>query len=114
MLKPQKNLLLAQIAAIRMMERGKLSAYSFKDRSGATGPYYKLQHWKDGRNHTRYVSADELVQVKSALAGYEEFQRLTSQYAEAVINETRAAIADSKKNSSPPRSSSPNKRKFSN
>ncbi len=33
-----KQHLLQQIAAIPAMERGKLSTYSFKERSGAGGP----------------------------------------------------------------------------
>ena len=35
--------LLAQIADIPLMERGKLSAYTFKDRARPNVPYYKLQ-----------------------------------------------------------------------
>jgi hypothetical protein len=45
----RKRQLLQQIAAIPGMERGKLSAYSFKERSGVAGPYHKLQHWQDGK-----------------------------------------------------------------
>ena len=95
------------------MERGKLSTYSFKDRPGANGPYYKLQQWHQGKNHTHYVSPEELPKVKAALAGYEQYQQLTTQYADSIIKETRKAIADSKKNS-PRRSFSASKRKSSN
>ena len=84
------------------MERGKLSAYSFKERSGAAGPYHKLQHWQDGKNHTRYVPADELPAVEAALAGYAQYQQLTEQYAQLVIAETRQSIAASKKSKSLP------------
>ena len=108
-----KALLLQQIAAITSMERGKLSTYSFKDRSEHAGPYYKLQRWENGKNHTRYVPAEEVPQVQAALAGYEKFEELTGRYAEVVIDETRAAIADSKKKSSPPKSASRKKRKSS-
>ncbi len=108
-----KQQLLHQIAAIPTMERGKLSTYSFKDRPGLTGPYHKLQHWQDGRNHTRYVSSDELPAVEAALAGYAQYQQLTQQYADLVIAETRQNLAASKKKMRPPRSSSP-KRKRSN
>ena len=109
----QKQNILQQIANISTMERGKLSTYAFKDRPGANGPYYKLQQWHEGKNHTRYVSAEELPKVKAALAGYEQYQQLTTQYADSIIEETRKAIADSKKNS-PPRSFSASKRKSSN
>ena len=111
---PNKSRLLEQIAAIPVMERGKLSRYSFKDRSNASGPYHKLQRWQDGKNHTRYVSADELPAVQTALAGYAQFQQLTGQYADLVIEQTRQNLAGSKKKQSRPKSSSPRKKKSSN
>ena len=96
------------------MERGKLSRYTFKERSDAAGPYHKLQRWQDGKNHTRYVSADELPAVQTALAGYAQFRQLTEQYADLVIEETRQNIAGSKKNQSRAKFSSPKKKKSSN
>jgi hypothetical protein len=53
---PDKSRLLQPIAAIETMERGKLSAFTFKERPGVSGPYHKLQYWRNGKNHTRYVS----------------------------------------------------------
>ena len=104
----EKSRLLEQIAAIPAMERGKLSPHT-------AGPYHKLQRWQAGKNHTRHVSADELPAVQSALAGYAQYQDLTEQYAELVIQETRQNIAGAKKkNQSRPKSSSPRKRKSSN
>src|SRR5207247_9927276 len=97
MTSPDKSRLLQQIAAIPAMERGKLSDYSFKERPGTSGPYHKLQHWREGKNHTRYVSAQELPTVQSALAGYAQYRQLTEQYADLVIEETRQQIAGSKK-----------------
>jgi len=110
----QKQRLLQQIAAIPGMERGKLSTYSFKDRSDACGPYHKLQHWHQGKNQTRYVSDDELPQVEAALAGYQKYQRLTMEYSDLVIHETREAISDSKKNRARRISSLPKKKKSKN
>jgi len=110
---PTKPQVLQQISAIPAMERGKLSAYSFKDRTGQAGPYHKLQQWEDGKNRTRYVPADELTDVKAALAGYAQYQELTRQYADLVIAETRQNIVSKKKNSRS-KSGSPRKRKSSN
>jgi hypothetical protein len=110
--KPDKHQLLAQISAISAMERGKLSAYSFKNRPCQAGPYHKLQHWQDGKNHTRYVPADELPAVEAALAGYAQYEQLTRQYADLVIAETRQSIA-TKKKTFRPKSSSPRIRKSS-
>jgi hypothetical protein len=109
----QKQQILQQIAAIPAMERGKLSTYSFKDRPGLAGPYHKLQHWQEGKNHTRYVPSDALPAVEAALAGYAQYQQLTQQYADLVIADTRQHLAASKKKTFPRRSSSP-KRKRSN
>jgi len=111
---PSKTRILQQIAAIPAMERGKLCEYTFKERPSQAGPYHKLQQWHEGRNQTRYVSAEELPAVQSAIAGYAQFQQLTGQYADLVIDETRRNIADSKKNKSPRKSSSPKRRKSSN
>jgi hypothetical protein len=100
-----KQQLLQRIAAIPAMERGKLSAYSFKERSGAAGPYYKLQHWHNGQNQTRHVPGDEVSAVEAALAGYAQFEQLTEQYAQLVIAETRQNLTPLKKSKSPPPSS---------
>lgn len=108
-----KTRLLEQMTAIPAMERGKLSQYTFKERSN-TGPYHKLQRWQEGKNHTRHVSADELPAVQSALAGYAQYRQLTEQYADLVIQETRQNIAGAKKNQSHPKSSSRRKKKSSN
>jgi len=89
--------LLQRIAAIPAMERGKLSAYSFSERSGVAGPYHKLQHWQDGKNHTRYVPAEDLPALQAALAGYAQYQQLTEQYAQLVIAETRRNMTALKK-----------------
>lgn len=111
---PDKSRLLQQIAAIPAMERGKLSEYSFKDRSQGAGPYHKLQHWQDGKNHTRYVSAEELPALRAALAGYAQYRQLTEQYADLVVEETRQQIAGSKKKKLRRKSSWPGRKKSSN
>ena len=104
----KKTELLEQIAAVRAMERGKLSPHS-------SGRHQKLQCWHEGKNHTRHVAADELPAVESALAGYAQYRQLTERYADLVIQETRQNIAAAKKKyrSGPP-SSSPRKKKSSN
>jgi hypothetical protein len=97
-----KQQLLQQMAAIPAMERGKLSTYSFPERSGRRGPYHKLQTWLEGKNHTRYIPAHELSAVQTALEGYAQYQQLTRQYADLVIGETRQNIAASKKKKKAP------------
>ena len=82
------SLLLRRILRIQHMERGKLSIM----RQGPEGPYYKLQCWENGRNFSRYVPRDQVPAVEEALEGYRLFRQLTDQYAQSVIDKTRAQL----------------------
>jgi hypothetical protein len=88
---PQSQLL-AQIAQIRLMERGKLSTYSFPERSAASGRYYKLQCWEKGKNCTRYIPPEQVPLLREALEGQAQFQELTQQDAQLVIAQTREQL----------------------
>ena len=81
--------LLQQIAQIKRMERGKLTLMS----EGPQGPHYKLQAWENGKNVSRHVSRDQAQLVQEALEGYRTYQDLTQQYAQNVIDQTRAELA---------------------
>ena len=87
-----KSQILAQIAQIQLMERGKLSTYSFPERSGDSGPYFKLQCWEKGKNCTRYIPPAQVPLLREALAGQAKFQELIDQYAQLVIAETREQL----------------------
>ena len=100
--------ILAQIAQIQCMERGKLCVL----RQGPNGPYYNLQSWENGANQARYVPQDQVAAMQEALAGYEQFQNLAEQYADIIIQQTRERRASGlKKKTSRPRSSSRKTRK---
>lgn len=106
--------ILTRIAQIQFMERGKLSSYSFKERAQPPRPYYKLQRWEKGKNITRYVRPEEIPLLEQALSGHAQFRELVEQYAQLVIQETRAQFSTlgKKKRPSPrPTASSPNRRK---
>jgi hypothetical protein len=107
--------LLAQIVSIELMETGKLSTYTPPGRSPDSGPYYKLQSWVDGKNRTRHVRPEELSALREALEGYQRFQELTNQYAQHIIERTRAELqADTKKKIQPySRHSRPNSKQRS-
>ncbi len=99
--------ILNQISQIQSMERGKLSSH----RETSAGTACKLQTWENGKNLSRYIPADQVPAVKEAIAGYQQFQDLTEQYAQLKIEQTRAAIAvGSKKKPPVRRSSSPKSR----
>jgi len=78
-----------EIAQIKRMDRGKLSLMC----EGPQGPHYKLQAWENGKNVSRHVSRDQADAVQEALDGYRRFQDLTQQYAQTVIEQTRAELA---------------------
>ena len=108
---PDKTRILQEIAAIETMERGKLSDYAFKERPGVSGPYHKLQYWRDGKNHTRYVSEAELPALEHALASHARYRELTEQYADLIIEETRQNLAGLKKKPARRKSAWPRKKK---
>lgn len=102
--------ILQQIAHIQAMERGKLSVI----KESSSGPFYKIQARERGKNVTRYVPREQVPAVQQAIAGYQQFEALTAQYAEEIISQTRAAIAaGSKKKPFHPHSSWPKNKRSS-
>lgn len=100
--------LLAQIAEIQTMERGKLTSL----RETSSGTAFKLQAWEKGKNISRYIPPDQVPSVQEAVGGYQRFQALTEQYAQLKIEQTRAALAaGSKKKTRARRSSLPKNKK---
>ena len=103
--------LLQQIAQIQRMEPGKLCVI----RQGPHGPYYNLQCREQGKTLTRYVPPDQVEVLSQHTANYLKFQELVGQYAQIIIEQTRAErTAGLKKKTSRPRSSWPKTRKSSN
>jgi len=86
-MKRQPERLLKAIANIRQMERGKLC----RMRRAPTGDYYNHQTWEQGRNVVRYIPRDQVESLKQAIAGYQQFLKLTQAYANEVIRRTRHA-----------------------
>ena len=75
------------------MERGKLSVMH----QGPEGAHYKLQAWENAKNVSRHVSSDQAPAVQQAIDGYHKFQELTEQYAQQLIDKTRAELAANSK-----------------
>ena len=84
-------------------------------RQGPNGPYHNLQWREDGKAISRYVPGDQVEAVVQNTANYEQFQVLVAQYAQLIIERTRAERTPGfKKKTLPPRSSWPKTRKSSN
>src|SRR6266513_6339194 len=80
--------LLQQILQIQRMEHGSLCVMG----QGPNGPYYNLNSWEDGQNQCRYIPQDKVPTVQQAIDGYQKYQQLTQQYAQQVIEQTRAEL----------------------
>jgi|SRR5229473_3464250 len=108
--------LIEQILQIQRMEHGSLSII----RQGPSGPYYNLNSWENGKNCCRYLPPDKVPEVQQAIEGYQQYQQLTEQYAQQIIEQTRAELnIGVKKKLQPnpqrsrPKSASPKTRKSS-
>jgi len=80
--------LIEQILQIQRMEHGSLSII----RHGPNGPYYNLNSWENGKNRCRYLPQDKIQEVQQAIEGYHKYQQLTEQYAQQVVEQTRAQL----------------------
>src|SRR6266404_3615562 len=107
---------LEQILQIQRMEHGSLSIIG----QGPNGPYYNLNSWENGKNCCRYLPQDKVPEVQQAIEAYHQYQQLTEQYAQKIIEQTRAQlnIGIKKKpcpnpHNSCPKSASPKTRKSS-
>ena len=110
MKQPPTAQILQQIAQIQLMEPGKLCVM----RQGPNGPYYNLQWREQGKAISRYVPNDQVEWVAQHTANYQTFQSLVGQYAQLIIERTRAQRAEGfKKKTLPPKSSWPKSRKSS-
>jgi hypothetical protein len=78
--------LLKRIARIARMERGALCRMTGR-------PHYNHQTWRNGRNVSCYVPPGEVRALQEAIDGYRRFLALTQQYADVIIQRTRAARA---------------------
>ncbi|HOW80866.1 MAG TPA: hypothetical protein PK406_15600 [Verrucomicrobiota bacterium] len=93
----QREEILQEMNTLTSRERGKLCRQS---RDPGTTPFFKLQCWQRGKNHTRYVPAQEVPALQEALANHQRFQALAEQFVTLTVGHTRqAAATDRKKNS---------------
>jgi hypothetical protein len=95
-LKNRREDLLEEMRGIRRMKRGQLSEQMLS-RTAADGsrqqrgPYYTLQAWKDGKNHSQRVPQQQLPAVREAVEGYQKLKRLAEEFAE--VTETLTELS---------------------
>ena len=105
---PTPQSILQQISQIQRMDRGTVSVF----RQGPAGAYYNHQCYENGRNVSRYVPRQQVPALQEAIEDYHRFQQLVEQYAELVVQKTRAERqAGAKKKTPRPNCSLPKNRK---
>jgi|SRR6185436_6584796 len=87
--KPSPASILKQITQIQQMERGTVSIM----RKTPAGELFNHQTWEKGKNHARYVPRDEVAPLQEAIEGYQLFKQLSEEYAQLIIDKTRAERA---------------------
>lgn len=99
----RRQAILQEMNAITRMERGKLCTQS---RGPSAPPFYKLQCWRNGKNHTRYVPQEEVPALQEALVGHQRFQELAEEFVDLTVAMTQTEEAGERKKNS--RRSKPN------
>ncbi len=99
----QRQVIFQKMAQIDQMEYGSLKA-EFRegaDPSHPLGPYYKLQVWREGKNHSERVAGPRAERLRQAVEGRQQFEQLAQQCIDLTVQHTRTtrAVPDAKKNS---------------
>lgn len=81
--------LLDQIAGIERMRKGRLSE-EYRERVvdgqvRRSGPYFKHQQWKNGKNVSKRVKGEKAERLKEGISGMDRFKRLCEDYAETTV-----------------------------
>lgn len=110
----RRERIIERIASITTMQPGTLTeeyregAIGEDGRRARLGPYYKLQVWRDGSNHTSRVPAGQVPSLREDIANNHAFGQLCRELAEINIEHTlvlraaqtpAAGSGESKKNS---------------
>lgn len=98
----KRDAILEKMSLIKRMRRGKLTEqYNKKEDPAGTvrkwGPYYTLQAWRNGKNHSLRIPAKDACKVREELKAYEKFSELCEQYVQIGENEAMKKCDDSKK-----------------
>ena len=89
----QRQAIFQKMAQINHMEHGSLKA---EYRPGADadhplGPYFKYQVWQEGKNHSERVAGPRAEQLRQAVEGRQQFERLAQECIELTVQHTRQA-----------------------
>lgn len=86
--------ILEEMGTINQMEHGRLSEeYRQREIDGRihrTGPYYKHQVWRDGKNVTTRVKVDQVASLREGIEGMDRFKQLSSDFVATTVAMTHS------------------------
>ena len=86
--------ILEEMGTINQMEHGRLSEeYRQREVDGRihrTGPYYKHQVWRDGKNVTTRVKVDQVPSLREGIEGMDRFKQLSSDFVATTVAMTHS------------------------
>jgi len=91
----KRSKILSEMAGIERMQPGRLSE-EYRERIvegevKRAGPYFKHQVWRDGKNVSTRVAADDAQALKKGIEGLDRFKELSKEFVETTIEMTHAA-----------------------
>lgn len=90
----QRKSILEEMSRIERMQRGRLTEeYRQREVDGEihkSGPYFKHQVWRGGKNVSRRVKVNEAEELRKGIEGLDRFKELSAEYIEATVAQTNA------------------------
>jgi hypothetical protein len=81
--------ILEEMSTINQMQYGRLTEeYREREVDGRihrSGPYYKHQVWRDGKNVTTRVKVDQVAPLREGIEGMDRFKQLSSDFVAATV-----------------------------
>ena len=73
------------------MRPGSLTA-QYRDKEKASGPYYQLSYAHEKKNHTNYIRADCVTEVRQQIENYQRFKKLTTEWVALGIEHSKLSM----------------------
>lgn len=112
----RRTQILEQMATLDTMEEGSLKTEYRTSHAGGeehqVGPYFKHQVWREGRNMSQRIPADQAPALASAIAQRQQFEQLAAQFTQLTVTHTRQNQLPTAQKKRPAPSSSHKSRKF--
>ncbi len=80
-----------ELAGIGEMRPGSLTA-QYRDKEKASGPYYQLSYAHEKKNHTNYIRADCVTEVRQQIENYQRFKKLTTEWVALGIEHSKLSM----------------------